>query len=232
MWDFSPNINILRFLPYLRSSVSSRTVSALPCTLDTRKCFQAPFMVCIRNCCLAGSACSWQLSRHLPLGLLCLLGVLFSDILCSVEQSNLFLLWKAPCFTVTTFGLRKGGIWIVLKHWNYVGSEIVSDRDVLMLLLRNQFLYGSPTSSECPQSLGFTPVLWIYYHHYWWATAFVFTMWLSSEEPERLKMCPVVWREAAESEHVLMRLTPVLSRPWLLQKAAGRTRLASKGNRQ
>lgn len=41
-------------------------------------------------------------------------------------------------------------------------------------------------------------------------------------------MCPVVWREAAESKHVLMRLTPVLSRPWLLQKAAGRTRLPAK----
>lgn len=150
-------------------------------------------MVRMRNFCLAGSACSWQLSRHLSLGLLCLLGVLFSDVLCSIEQSNLFLLWKAPCFTIMSFCLRKGGIWIVLKHWNYVGSEIVSDRDVLMPLLRNQFLHRSPMSSECPQALGFTPVLWIYYHHYWWATGFVFTMWLSSEEPERLKLCPVVW---------------------------------------
>lgn len=39
-------------------------------------------------------------------------------------------------------------------------------RDALMPLPKNQLLCGSSTFSECPQILGFTPLLWIYYHHY------------------------------------------------------------------
>lgn len=124
------------------ASVSSSAFLVLPHTLDTRKCFQLPFTVCIRNIHLASSVAQGTVFRY--------------NIFCRTKQ--LILAVKSSLFCNHSL--------LSEERWDLNCLEIMeimwgvrlylTEMQLCLSLLKNQFLPRFPASSECPHALGFT----------------------------------------------------------------------------